>query len=1314
MRRARILVAALWLVAAAAACGGGSGDPVADIPQPSDLGGDPGGRPDPGTPDPGDRDPGVPDPGDPDPGSDAADPDATGPDATEPDVNDADLPGEDVPPADGTDPDVPADDVPPADIADPDVPADDVPPADIADPDVPADDVPPADVPLEDVPADIPAGDVPPSDPGPGDDGGVYDPENCMLTPGSSWVLLSGDLLLPEGTVRDGHLLIDATGLIACAAQDCSTHPEFAGATVIACASALIAPAMINGHDHITFTGNFPKSHGTERYDHRHEWRKALNGHTKIPVPMTFGAEAWGELRNVLAGTTSMFGSGKATGLLRNLDEEMIGLPVPMSKYDVFPLDDGDDGLMLTDSCAYPKVPSTSATAAEYCYVPHVAEGVNAAARNEFLCMAGLAPGGQDNVLENTAFIHGVALLASDIAEMAHDGTGLIWSPRTNVDLYGNTASILLYHRLGVNIGLGTDWTASGSVNMMRELACADQLNRTQFGAYFTDREIYDMATINNARAFKVDAVVGSLEPGKVADVAVFHTTRHPDLRAAIDGSPMDVALVLRGGAPLYGDVHLVPGIPGGATGCEVLDVCGAEKRVCAQRETGKTLAQLQPTGAYGLFFCEPPADEPTCVPFRPGEYDGAAIAGDADGDGIPDDQDNCPAMFNPVRPVDNGAQADADGDGEGDVCDPCPLDPDTTDCTSFDPNDRDADGIPNVSDNCPSFPNPDQFDHDLDGKGDECDACPDKPNPGAAFCPETIYDIKQGVVPVGATARIVDGIVTAVGRRNGVYQGFFVQVDPADPDYAGAPHSGLYCYGPSMNPKPVAGDRVTVDGTVGLYWGQIQHNVRAVAITASGLAAPAPADVAPADVATGGALAAAYESVLVRVSDVTTLDVNPAAGGGDTAPINEFVVTGDLRVNDFVYLLDPFPLVGDQFASIAGVLRWANDHSKIEPRGEFDAVRRNLTPTLASFGPAQAYALEGETAVPLPGLAVRLQRPVDSDTFVAIASDAPDAAVVPGGGVTVPAGLVEATVPVEALAQAASVTLTATLDAVALDVALRVVGPLETPVPIAVTPDPLALTLGDAGKATVTLDIPTFGAAVDLIVAADPEGIVDVPTLVTVPQGGIAQTFDVTGVAEGSALVALEANGGTATFQVDVSGGPDFPRLFFSEYLEGSSFNKALEVFNNTAAPVPLSSCTVRLYSNGAAAPSQSVTLGASGDLAPGAAFVLCHASAAPAILSVCGRQDSAVVNFNGDDAIDLVCDGQVVDVIGRIGTDPGDAWIGSGGLASTKDRTLRRKCGITHGDPDGSDPFDPDAEWDSNAVDTFDGLGAHAVACP
>src|SRR6185312_9455071 len=142
--------------------------------------------------------------------------------------------------------------------------------------------------------------------------------------------------------------------------------------------------------------------------------------------------------------------------------------------------------------------------------------------------------------------------------------------------------------------------------------------------------------------------------------------------------------------------------------------------------------------GIYPAFACGTPTNEPSCTPTRPMAvagstiYTGAAGAGDMDGDGVPDASDNCPSVFNPVRPMDNGMQPDVDADGVGDACDPCPRDASSTTCTGFDPNDSDSDGVPNSSDNCPDVANASQTDSDGDGKGDACDVCPNTANPGS------------------------------------------------------------------------------------------------------------------------------------------------------------------------------------------------------------------------------------------------------------------------------------------------------------------------------------------------------------------------------------------------------------------------------------------------------------------------------------------------------------------------------------------------------------------------------------------------------
>jgi hypothetical protein len=163
---------------------------------------------------------------------------------------------------------------------------------------------------------------------------------------------------------------------------------------------------------------------------------------------------------------------------------------------------------------------------------------------------------------------------------------------------------------------------------------------------------------------------------------------------------------------------------------------------------------------------------------------------------------------------------------------------------------------------------------------------------------------------------------------------------------------------------------------------------------------------------------------------------------------------------------------------------------------------------------------------------------------------------------------------------------------------------------------------------------------------------------------------------------------------------------LFLSEYVEGSSNNKAIEIYNGTSDPIDLTGYTLALYSNGSPRVSQSTAL--TGTLAPGDVFVMANPSAVPAILAVADATSSSVINWNGDDAIVLSNGTTVVDSFGEVGVRPTSEWTGGG-----QDDTLRRKPTVCAGDTNPSDPFDASIEWDTFPVDTFGGLGVHTSDC-
>jgi parallel beta-helix repeat protein len=167
---------------------------------------------------------------------------------------------------------------------------------------------------------------------------------------------------------------------------------------------------------------------------------------------------------------------------------------------------------------------------------------------------------------------------------------------------------------------------------------------------------------------------------------------------------------------------------------------------------------------------------------------------------------------------------------------------------------------------------------------------------------------------------------------------------------------------------------------------------------------------------------------------------------------------------------------------------------------------------------------------------------------------------------------------------------------------------------------------------------------------------------------------------------------------------------LFFSEYLEGSSNNKALEIYNGTGLSVDLSAYELAIYWNGS--PTASATRVLSGILADGDVFVITPTDAAAEIRAVADLIVAypSPVHFNGDDAVAIrrVSDGSLVDVIGQIGFDPGSVW-GTNPI-TTAEHTLVRMDTVRAGDTDGSNAYDPAGEWISFPQNTFTYIGSYA----
>ena len=188
----------------------------------------------------------------------------------------------------------------------------------------------------------------------------------------------------------------------------------------------------------------------------------------------------------------------------------------------------------------------------------HLSEGVDQSSKNEFdsLWNKGL-------ILDETVVIHGTALDASQFGKMASVGSDLVWSPLSNLLLYGDTTNVVAADQAGVKISISPDWGPSGSKNNLHELKVADMWNTNNLGGHFSNYELVEMVTSNPADTTGWGQFVGRVKADLYADLVVIDTFHDDPYRNLIEAIDADVALTVVQGKAVFGDVDLMQQLQG-------------------------------------------------------------------------------------------------------------------------------------------------------------------------------------------------------------------------------------------------------------------------------------------------------------------------------------------------------------------------------------------------------------------------------------------------------------------------------------------------------------------------------------------------------------------------------------------------------------------------------------------------------------------------------------------------------------------------------------------------------------------------------
>ena len=377
-----------------------------------------------------------------------------------------------------------------------------------------------------------------------------------------------------------GRVYIDDSGVVERISQGNAPAPAgFTNAPVIDVGDAFVVPGLIDLHNHIGYNTlplwTEPKQ--KVAFAHHDSWTRApsYQGSISWPANALVQAEpeamlAYVQLRALVGGTTSIQGWPAANRqfvqVLRNIDDETVG----SSNHNlIYTSALTKTALELGKIAQLQKQKGAG-------FIYHCAEGqVGSLVAREFVDVANAG------CLDKTFIgIHCNAIAGTDWQRWAKGNAGaVVWSPFSNLWLYGTTTDIAAARKQEVSVCLGSDWGPSGTKNVQGELKVA-KLASQKLGFGLTDRDLVAMVTTNPgdalSRCWKM--TVGRLTPGALGDVTVFRKNGTKSVWSHIvDSTERDVTLVVYGGVPRYGNAALM--LKAGLTKSSPITIHGAKRR---------------------------------------------------------------------------------------------------------------------------------------------------------------------------------------------------------------------------------------------------------------------------------------------------------------------------------------------------------------------------------------------------------------------------------------------------------------------------------------------------------------------------------------------------------------------------------------------------------------------------------------------------------------------------------------------------------------------------------------------------------------
>jgi len=167
-------------------------------------------------------------------------------------------------------------------------------------------------------------------------------------------------------------------------------------------------------------------------------------------------------------------------------------------------------------------------------------------------------------ILDNHCLlIHCISFSDADIEKVAKAGASVAWCGRSNMFMFNVTAKVRKMIKAGVNVTIGTDSSATGSVNFLAEMKYDRNLYRTMYGEDLPAEKIFEMVTLNAAKAFWMDDRIGTLDEGKLGDILVLKAGNDDPYENFVNASMENIELLILAGMPIYGEMRFLDTLGG-------------------------------------------------------------------------------------------------------------------------------------------------------------------------------------------------------------------------------------------------------------------------------------------------------------------------------------------------------------------------------------------------------------------------------------------------------------------------------------------------------------------------------------------------------------------------------------------------------------------------------------------------------------------------------------------------------------------------------------------------------------------------------